>query len=133
MFRQRLDFPQQPFDDSGFEGRREDNFAILKSGASPQVRRQQIRRTGVTGEQPVQFDIEDKTWRGLLAPALYDSSIRNRIEAGVDFDQVEMLGIPAQAGRGRQLFWIPIGNESWISPTGGADANFTSHDENYLK
>src|SRR5262245_40416133 len=87
----------------------------------------------MTREHFWQLHVKQKSIRSFLTPTLDAAQRRQRIKRRIDFDHVEMLRIPAQSLFRAQLFWIPILHKPRISPTRGADANFTHVSLSYRK
>ena len=76
----------------------------------------------------MQLDIEAEAIGSFFGPTAGDGLIGQPIESGVDFDEVKVLGVPFKPAGGGDLFRIPIGDETGISPTSGACQDL-AHDE----
>jgi len=106
---------------------REFDSAGLQRNLAAQIGRQKFGLHGVTRERLWQLHIEDKIVRRLAAPALNRPGGGKRVERGVHFHVIEVVGIPAQQLRFRQLGRIPVFNEAGVRPTRGADAELRRH------
>ncbi len=74
----------------------------------------------------MQLYIENEIVRCSRAPAFYRPRIRDRIESRIDFDHLEMLGVPGESFVRRHFFWIPTLDKSGICPARGTDENFAA-------
>jgi len=79
---------------------------------------------------PSALHIKREIIGSFFATRLYAARSRKRIKCGVDLNKIEMFRVPAKPILSSQTFWIPILDKSGISPTRGADANFTHGPDN---
>src|SRR5207244_11160980 len=86
-----------------------------------------VERRGVAREQAVQLYVEDEAGRGRPDPARDRARLRDRVEARVELDQLEALGVPGKAIASRHAGRVPLLHEAGVRPAGGSDEDAPGH------
>src|SRR5215208_4293827 len=75
----------------------------------------------------MELDVEGEACRGHLHPALDGPPLGYGVEARVDLDRLEALGIPGEAVAGREAGRVPLLDEAGVGPARGTDVDGATH------
>src|SRR5215210_2273731 len=75
----------------------------------------------------MELDVEGEASRGHLHPALDGPPLGYGVEARVDLDRLEALGIPGEAVAGREAGRVPLLDEAGVGPARGTDVDGATH------